>query len=140
MGASRPVWLSAVLGTLLLGAAACVDRERPFSLGPGNGIGPISFVPSPEELDTVFLGSTFDLTVQVTDEDGIDSVWVTLEPNVNTLQQFSANGDPTFTVLYPSVLMPDSMSPPAETLYIRVQARDILGDTGEVHVRRVLIE
>jgi hypothetical protein len=132
------MWLSAVLGALLLGGAACVDRERPFSLGPGNGIGPISFVPSPEELDTVLLGQVFNLDVRVEDEDGIDSVWVTLDPNVNTLDQFDALGVSTFTVQY-SVLMPDSM-PGFDTLYIRVQARDILGDTGEVHVRRVLIE
>lgn len=139
MGASRPKWLSAVLGALLLGGVACVERERPFSLGPGNGIGPVSFVSAPEELDTVFLGELFDLDVRVEDEDGIDSVWVTLEPSIEPpLEQFSALGVPTFTVQY-SVLMPDS-TPGFDTLYIRVQARDILGDTGEVHVRRVLIE
>ena len=135
---SRSAVRSAVFLALFFGGSACVDRERPISLGPGNGIGPISFVPSPEEFDTVLLGQVFDLDVRVEDEDGIDSVWVTLEPNVNTLDQFDALGVPTFTVQY-SVLMPDSM-PGFDTLYIRVQARDILGDTGVVHVRRVLIE
>ncbi|MEP6743985.1 MAG: hypothetical protein ABJB33_00685 [Gemmatimonadota bacterium] len=139
MGTGRCFLRSAVAAGLFLGVLGCEDRARPFSLGPGNGIGPLSLVTTPLELDTVHLGTTFPLDVHVEDEDGIDSIWVTLEPNVNTLQAFSGEGATSKSGGY-TVLMPTTMVPPAETLFVMVQARDVLGDTGVVYVRRLLIQ
>ena len=139
MGTGHYFLRSAVAAGLFLGVLGCEDRTRPFSLGPGNGIGPLSLVTTPSELDTVYLGTTFPLDVHVEDEDGIDSIWVTLEPNVNTLQAIDGEGEVSMSVGY-TVLMPDSMVPPAETLFVMVRARDVLGDTGVAYVRRLLIQ
>jgi len=109
---------------------------RPIYLGPGDHQGPTIQILSPAESSTVHRDTTFVLGVRVADPDGVDSVWVTLEPNVNTLQAFSGEGEPSRTIGY-VVLMPKIVV--EDTLVVRVRARDILGDTSDVFIRRLLV-
>jgi hypothetical protein len=122
--------------TLLVGGVGCEDRTRPFYLGPGDGQGPIITILAPVESATVHRNATFVLGVQATDADGIDSVWTTFAPNVNTVQPISGEGQTLATVGY-VVLVP--LGVVEDTLVVLVRARDILGDTSDVFVRRLLI-
>jgi len=122
--------------TLLAGGVGCEDRSRPFYVGPGDGQGPVITILSPAESTTVHRNSTFALGVQAVDPDGIDSVWTTLAPNVNTVQPIGGGGDVLATVGY-VILLPAVVA--EDTLVVLVRARDILGDTSEVFVRRLLI-
>jgi len=140
MGTHRILGGSGVVWTLLLGCLGCVDRVRPGPFaGPGNGAGPESQVLTPGELDTVHLGKTFALDVRVIDPDGVDSVWTTLEPNVNTLPRIAGSGADTQTVGY-SVFLGAAVASPGDTLLVHVQGTDLLGDTGAVFTRRLLIQ
>lgn len=123
---------------LLAAALGCEDRLRPTGAPPpGDGLGPTATVLSPAENDTVQLGKTFNLDVQLSDPDGIDSVWVTLNPNVNTLTRFGGFATTTQTVGY-TVLMPDSVG--VTKLKVMVQGTDMLGDTGAVFTRSLWIK
>jgi hypothetical protein len=122
--------------TLLAGGVGCEDRSRPFYAGPGDGQGPIITILAPIESATVHRNATFTLGVQATDPDGIDSVWTTLAPNVNTVQPISGGGQTLATVGY-VVLVPAVV--PEDTLVVLVRARDILGDTSDLFVRRLLL-
>ncbi len=125
---------------LLVGVLGCEDRVRPTPFGgPGNGEGPVSTVLTPGELDTVKIGHTFALDVRTSDPDGVDSIWTTLSPNVNTLPRFSGGGAAEQTVGYTPLIPPDS-SLIGETLFVMVQGLDVLGDTGAVFTRKLLIQ
>lgn len=103
---------------------------------PGDGQGPVITILAPAESSTVHRNATFTLGVQAADPDGVDSVWTTLAPNVNTVQPISGGGDPLATVGY-VVLIPAVV--PEDTLVVLVRARDRLGDTSAVFVRRLLL-
>lgn len=137
---TRPLFAGpGVVLALLAGALACTDRPRLFpAAGPGNGQGPTAEVLNPGELDTVHINASFALDVRLSDPDGVDSIWVTLEPNLNTLQRFSAGGAPSQTVGY-SPLVPNDTTLLGDTLQVHVQGTDILGDTGAVFTRRLII-
>ena len=140
MGAHPLFGRSGVVLALLVGGLGCVDRARPLpAAGPGNGQGPVATVLTPAEFDTVHMGTNFALDVHLDDPDGVDSIWVTLDPDFETLQRFSAGGATGQTVGYtPSV--PSTGLTPGETLYVHVQGTDVLGDTGAVFTRRLLIQ
>jgi hypothetical protein len=121
---------------LLLGVSGCEERSRPIYLGPGDQQGPVITILVPAESATVHRNATFILGVHATDPDGIDSVWVDLEPNVNTLQDFGGEGEPSATAGY-SVLVP--LGVVEDTLVVIVRARDMLGDTSDVFIRRLLV-
>lgn len=106
---------------------------------PGDGFGPTSVVLTPAERDTVQINKTFPLDVQATDPDGIAKIWATLDPDFETLPQFDGEGVTTKTVGY-SPLIPNDTSLRGETLYVRVQAVDVVGDTGAVFTRRLIIK
>ena len=133
----RSIPRSIAILALLLGVSGCEERSRPIYLGPGDHQGPTASVTAPGELDTVHTGTTFFLVVRATDPDGVDSVWTTLEPNVNTLQSFSGGGDALATAGF-TVLVPGAVA--EETLYVHVRAVDMLGDTGDVYTRRLIID
>jgi hypothetical protein len=122
--------------TLLVGGVGCEDRSRPLYAAPGDGQGPVITILVPAESATVHRNATFTLGVQAFDPDGVDSVWTTLEPNVNTVQAISGDGDPLATVGY-VVLVPAGV--PEDTIAVLVRARDVLGDTSAVFVRRLLL-
>lgn len=103
---------------------------------PGDGQGPVITILAPAESTTVHRKATFTLGVQAADPDGIDSVWTTFDPNVNTVQPISGDGQPLATVGY-VVLVPATV--PEDTMVVLVRARDRLGDTSAVFVRRLLI-
>ena len=136
MGNGRSTPCSLALLALLLGAAGCEDRTRPVYLGPGDHQGPVITILVPAESATVHRNATFVLGVRAADPDGIDSVWVDLEPNVNTLQDFGGEGEPSATAGY-SVLVP--LTVVEDTLVVLVRARDMLGDTSDVFIRRLLV-
>lgn len=139
MGA-RPLFAGPGVVLALLGALGCVDRPRLSpAAGPGDGQGPTAEVLTPGELDTVHIGKTFALDVRLTDPDGVDSIWVTLEPNINTLPRLSANGASPQSVGY-TPLVPNDTTLTGDTLFVHVQGTDILGDTGAVFTRRLLIQ
>ena len=122
--------------TLLIGGLGCEDRTRPVFFAPGDGQGPFISIISPSESTTVARNATFALGVRAEDLDGIDSMWTTLEPNVNTLQPVGANGETSATVGY-VVLVPAGVV--EDTLVVRVRAVDILGDTSDHFIRRLLV-
>ena len=109
---------------------------RPIYLGPGDQQGPVIQLLSPAESATVHRNANFVTSVRVTDADGVDSVWVTLDPNVNTLQNFSGGGEPSVTAAY-TVHVQAGL--PEDTLVIIVRARDLLGDTSDVFIRHLLV-
>ncbi|HET7040832.1 MAG TPA: hypothetical protein VFI13_02390, partial [Gemmatimonadales bacterium] len=74
-----------------------------------------------------------------TDPDGVDSIWVTLEPNVNTLQRFSAGGVPSQSIGYSPFIGNGTMTS-GDTLQVHVQGTDVLGDTGAVFTRRLIVQ
>jgi hypothetical protein len=124
------------LSALLVGGLGCEDRGRPFYSAPGDGQGPVITILSPAESAIVHRNSTFALGVQATDLDGVDSVWTTLAPNVNTLQPLDGEGQTLATIGY-IVLLP--LPVVEDTMVVLVHARDMLGDTSAVYVRRLLI-
>lgn len=136
MGNGRSTPRLLALLTLLVGVSGCEERMRPIYLGPGDNQGPVITILVPSESATVHRGATFTLGVRAADPDGVDSVWVTLDPNVNTLQPFSGDGGPSVTAGF-NVLVQASL--PEDTLVIKVRARDILGDTSDVFVRHLLV-
>lgn len=139
---TRPLFgVSGVVLALLLGGVGCEDRPRLGpAAGPGNGSGPVVSVTTPLELEHVrVLSPGFPLDVHAADPDGIDSIWVTLSPNINTLQAAGGDGDQSKSVGY-TVAVADSTGLSGDTLQIIVLARDLLGDTSAVLVRRVVIQ
>jgi hypothetical protein len=134
IGRSTPPFLG--LLTLLVGVSGCEERSRPIYLGPGDQQGPVIQILVPAESTTVHRNATFTLGVRASDPDGVDSVWVDLEPNVNTLQDFGGGGAPSATAGY-SVLVPAGVV--EDTLVVIVRARDVLGDTSDVFIRRLLV-
>lgn len=140
MGAHPLFGVSGAVLALLVGGVGCVDRPRLSpAAGPGNGQGPTATVLTPGELDTVHIGTIFALDVRLTDPDGVDSIWVTLEPNVNTLPRLSAQGSTSQTVGYSPFIGNGTMSA-GDTLQVHVQGTDLLGDTGAVFTRRLLVQ
>ena len=140
MGARRFWRVSGAILALLAGVTGCEDRPRLFAAaGPGDGQGPTATVLTPGELDTVHIHATFPLDVRLSDPDGVDSIWVTLEPNINTLVRFSAHGNPEQSVGY-DPLVPNDTSLIGDTLLVHVQGTDVLGDTGAVFTRRLIIQ
>ncbi len=138
MGTGRFFLSSAVTAALLSGVLGCEDRARPEFGGLGNGIGPLSDVLSPTELDTVQLGTTFVLSVRAVDEDGVDTVWVTFNTDqINPLQPFTGEAAETASAGY-TVLLPASL--PVDTLIVSVVAVDFLYDTGVVFQRRLIVQ
>lgn len=128
---------SVALGALLLGVLGCEDRLRPEFGGVGNGIGPLSQITSPAELDTVDRGVPFTLAVRVEDEDGVDSVWVTVSDTLMASLTFSGEGqDLVFASYTPFV----SNSYLQDTLVVQVMAVDFLHDTGVVATRHLLVQ
>ena len=128
---------SAVAATLFLGGLGCEDRARPEFIGTGNGVGPLSQVIIPSELDTVHLGTSFFLSVRVADVDGVDSVWVTLSDTNLAGLRFSGSGQEVSSAGY-SVLLPASL--PEDTLVVSVQGVDMVGDTGGVFLRHLIVQ
>lgn len=142
MGTHSKILVPGVLAALLLGGLGCEDRVRPGAApGPGNGEGPVSTILAPDEFDTVKASAPgFKVAFNVTDPDGIDSVWIWLEPNINTLVQYDAGGVPSFSVETSSIFVINDSTLHGDTLTVRVQARDVLGDTGVAAVRHLLIQ
>jgi len=136
MGNGRSTPRFFALLTVLLGVSGCEERTRPIFLGRGDDQGPVIQILSPAESATVHRNANFALGVRAADPDGIDSVWVTLEPNVNTLQAFGGEGAPSATAGY-LVHVPTGVA--EDTLVVIVRARDILGDTSDVFIRRLLV-
>lgn len=137
MGSGAFFSRSVVIVALLLGVLGCEDRSRPEFIGTGNGVGPLSQVTAPAELDTVHLGTSFFLAVRVADVDGVDSVWVTLSDTNLAGLRFSGSGQEVTTAGY-SVLLPASL--PEDTLVVSVQGVDQLGDTGTVFLRHLIVQ
>jgi hypothetical protein len=126
------------VAALLLGGVGCEDRARPEFGGIGNGIGPISQVMAPSELDTVQLDTDFFLSVRIEDEDGVDSVWVTFNTDeIQPLAPFTGAGQEVQTAGF-SVLLPATLS--VDTLIVSVVAVDLLSDTGVVFQRHLIVE
>ena len=134
IGRSTPLFLG--LLTLVVGASGCEERSRPIYLGPGDQQGPTITILVPAESTTVHRNATFTLAVRAADPDGVDSVWVALDPNVNTLQDFGGDGETSVTAGY-TVLVHAGLA--EDTLVVIVRARDILGDTSDVFIRRLLV-
>ncbi len=128
---------SAVAAALLAGGLGCEDRARPEFIGTGNGVGPLSQVTAPSELDTVHLGTSFFLAVRAADLDGVDSVWVTISDTNLPGLRYSGSGQEVSSAGY-SVLLPASL--PENTLIVSVQGVDLLGDTGTVFLRHLLVQ
>ena len=138
-GSSRGGLRALVAVSIGVVIGGCSERPRVQFTSPGDGVGPLATILAPVELDTVRLGEVFGLSVRFQDPDGVDSLFVRLDPNVNTLQSFGAAGAPEITA-GDAGRMPDSLIPPAETLYVHAFAVDVLGDTGAVATRRLLIQ
>ena len=137
MGAGPFFPRSVALGALLLGVLGCEDRLRPEFGGLGNGIGPLSEVTTPAELDTVSRGISFQFGVRIEDDDGVDSFWVApLDPLMDTLR-FSGSGETTVLALV-DLTVPGPST--ADTLTINVFGVDIMGDTGVVASRHLLVQ
>lgn len=125
------------LAALLLGALGCEDRLRPQFGGPGSGEGPTSTVTTPAELDTVARGVSFPLGVRIQDDDGVDSLWIAFsEPLMDTLR-FSGSGETTVLGLI-DVTVPGPST--LDTLLITVFGVDMVGDTGVVTSRHLLVQ
>ena len=136
MGVGRPTPRSVALAALLLGALGCEDRLRPEFGGIGNGIGPLSLVTAPVELDTVTRGVPFTLSVRVEDEDGVDSVWITLSDPLAADLKFAGEEQDVVVGSYTPFV---SNSYASDTLVIHVVATDVLHDTGAVYTRRLFV-
>lgn len=141
MGARRFWGVSGAILALLAGVTGCEDRPRLFAAaGPGDGQGPLVSVTTPLEFDHVrVISPGFPIDVHATDPDGIDSIWVDLSPNINTLQAAGGDGAQSKSVGY-TVAIVDSTGLSGDTLRILVRARDLLGDTSAVFVRQVVIQ
>ena len=142
MGA-RPLFAGpGVVLALLVGGLGCVDRPRLSPMaGAGDGQGPVSTITSPAEYATVQASPPgFSVAFHVDDPDGIDSVWVWLEPNLNTLVQYSGDGQPSVSIGTPNIYVLNDSALHGDTLSVMVRARDVFGDTGAVAVRHLLIQ
>ena len=122
---------------LLAGVGGCEDRLRPILDGVGNGIGPLSLVTAPAELATVTRGVNFTVGIRVEDGDGVDSVWVI--PSDTLMEALVLDGEgrdvvsASYTPAVTNSYLPD-------TLVISVHGIDLLGDTGVVYTRRLLVQ
>ena len=131
-----------VVLALLAGVLGCTDRPRLSpSAGPGDGQGPVSTITSPAEYDTVQVSPPgFSVAFHVDDPDGVDSIWIWLEPNINTLVQYDGGGQPNVSIGTSSIYILNDSALHGDTLNVMVRARDVLGDTGAVAVRHLLIQ
>lgn len=137
MGIRAFLWRGGAFLGLLTGVAGCEDRLRPTFGGPGTGDGPSSVVTAPAELDTVFRGVTFDLGVRIEDDHGVDSFWIApSEPLMDTLS-FSGGEETIVLGLIPLTVPGPSTT---DTLMINVYGVDLIGDTGVVYTRRLIVQ
>ena len=137
MGIRAFLWRSAAFLGLLTGVSGCEDRLRPTFGASGGADGPTSEVTTPAELDTITRGVTFQLGVRIEDVNGVDSFWVALsDPMMDTLR-FSGSGETTVLGLIDLTLPGPSTT---DTLRIAVFGVDLLGDTGSVVTRRLIVQ
>lgn len=138
MGIGAFRWRSAAFLGLLMGVGGCEDRLRPVFGGVGNRIGPLSLVTTPTELDTVARGVGFTIGVRVEDEDGVDSVWVVPSDTLMAEWRFSGSGEPLVLGSNGNFVVSNSYL--QDTLVIEVRGLDLLGDTGVVYTRRLIVQ
>jgi hypothetical protein len=137
MGIRPFLWRSVAFLGLLVGVGGCEDRLRPLFGGVGNGIGPLSLVTTPAELATVTRGVSFTVGVRIEDEDGIDSVWVVPSDTLMASLVFSGSGQDVVLASYSPTVSHSYLS---DTLVISVHGIDLLGDTGVVYTRHLLVQ
>lgn len=138
MGIGAFRWRSAAFLGLLMGVGGCEDRLRPVFGGVGNRIGPLSLVTTPTELDTVARGVGFTIGVRVEDEDGVDSVWVVPSDTLMAEWRFSGSGESLVLGSNGNFVVSNSYL--QDTLVIEVRGLDLLGDTGVVYTRRLIVQ
>ena len=129
---------SAVTAALLLGVLGCEDRARPEFIGTGNGVGPLIQVTAPAELDTVQRGVSFTLGLRIGDEDGVDSVWVVPSDTLMAPWRFSGSGETIVLASNPNFSVSNVYQ--QDTLVIEVRGVDLLGDTGVVSTRHLIVQ
>ena len=138
MGIRPFLWRSVAFLGLLVGVGGCEDRLRPLFGGVGNGIGPLSLVTTPAELATVTRGVSFTVGVRIEDEDGVDSVFVVPSDTLMAEWHFAGSGETVVLGSLGNFVVSNSYL--SDTLVISVHGIDLLGDTGVVYTRHLLVQ
>ncbi len=127
------------VGLLLVSAGlsgACVDRERPTFLGPGNDLGPVIDIQVPSQDTTVVLGSNVLVAGLAIDPDGVDVVIFDVVGANVTFPPLNTDAD---TVLF-SLTVPTSGLAADDTITVGIFGFDLLGERGDTAFRRLVVQ
>ncbi len=135
LGRRASPWLAAAL---VAGLAACEDRER---IGPGPGDaddrqGPVTIIREPGAPDTIVTaGPGVFIVGGVTDDTGLDSIYIDVTGGVTTYPPVNEDGSRTFDFALPIT----TNGQQGELITIRIHGVDLAGNRGEPAIRRILV-
>ena len=135
----RPEWVFQLAAVMILGG--CSERDRltfPSDPGPGDGIGPVTFIDQPNGADTtVPAGPGLFVNGRTIDSSGVDTVHFLVIGGSDNFSPFRPN-PPSDTVRFglPITTLGNS----GDTIIVRVYGVDGQGNTGNVASRRIIVQ
>jgi hypothetical protein len=130
-------WRARLAPVLMVLAMACEARERLTFPDPGDGIGPVTMIDSPNASDTtVTAGADFVVQGRTVDQDGVDTVYFLV---IGGNQHFGpfVPSPPTDTVRWGLPLSTTGRS--GSTITVQIYGVDRQGNQGGPSTRQVIV-
>jgi hypothetical protein len=132
-------WWSLLAAVAVL--AGCSERDRltfPAAPGPGDGVGPVTFIDQPNGADTtVRSGAQFFVNGRTIDESGVDTVYFLVIGGSDHIPPFIPN-PPDDTVRFGLPIT--TLGNEGETILVQVYGVDPEGNQGTVATRQIIVE
>jgi hypothetical protein len=133
------------MGVFLLAAVmlvvGCEERDRltyPSVPGPGDGIGPVTFIDQPNGFDTtVQSGPEFFINGRTIDSSGVDTVYFLVTGGSDNFSPFRPN-PPSDTVRFGLPIT--TLGNDGDTILVEIYGADGEGNHGNVASRRIFVE
>lgn len=122
---------------MMLLVAGCATRDRITTPVSVDGTGPRVTIEVPAGDTTVSPGPALVVSGEVTDADGIDTVYFDVTGGVSSFPPYVADPGQD-TVLFQIPLTTQGL--PGDTMFVQVRAVDVLGATGSSTIRTVVVK
>jgi hypothetical protein len=129
-------WCGWLLVALTVG---CGERSRltfEDGGGPNDETPPVALIDVPGQDTTVVEGDPLLIGTQVTDDHGVDTVYVELEGADHELQPFQGEGRDTVLLAFPITTLGNH----GLTITVQVFGVDLAGNRGQRAIRKITVE
>ena len=128
-------WCGWLLVALTVG---CGERSRLTfeDGGPNDETPPVALIDVPSQDTTVQEGPQVLIGTQVTDDNGVDTVYVDLEGADHELQPFNGEGRDTVLLAFPITTLGNH----GLTITVQVFGVDLAGNRGQRAIRKITVE